>query len=71
MVLGVVEADAVGLGDGQGVLEALLIAVPLGVAEAVALGVTLAAALGVAVADGVALADGAWKQIDGCGVNKV
>jgi hypothetical protein len=64
-------AEAVGLGDGHGVLEALLTAVPLGVADAVAAGLGVVEAFGLAVVEGVAVADGAWKQIEGWGVSSV
>ncbi len=76
--MGLALADAVGvgdwdagLGDGQGLAEALLIAVPLGVAAGVVVGVAEAEAFGLPLVEGVALADGGSKQIDGCGVSNV
>ena len=69
--LAVGETEAVALGDGHGVVEALLIAVPLGVADGAVLGLAVGEAFGLALVDGVAVGEGAVKQMDGCGVNSV
>lgn len=46
-------------------LEALLIAVPLGVADGLVVGLAVVEGFAEALVEGVAVGEGAWKQIDG------